>query len=427
MSQLIIRNGEFLTPDGDRKSNGATLIQDGAIKDLNHALDKTDEDAQIIDSAGMLILPGLTDINALLQEPGSSRNGTIFSETKAAAAGGVTTLCCRPDTLPANDSKAVTKLIMEQVEAKAACNVLPLGALTQNLAGEHLANYASLKEAGCIGLSNAFNPLHSLLITKRCFQYARTHNMKVFLNPIEASLHEGKMHEGRISTTIGLQGVPAEAESIAVAQLLSLAKVTKVSLHISQLSSADSVALIRQAKTEGTPVTCDVSIANLVFTDEAVMGFDSLYHCMPPLRSELDRKALIEGIKDHTIDAISSGHCPLEAAEKLKPFGQTKPGMATIELLLPLALNLEKSGDLPFNDFIRAMTVGPQKILGMSYSSLAPAEVADLVIFDPQKNTKVSADRLYTRGHNSPFLNQELPGQVFKTICKGKITFAASE
>ncbi|MDX1451968.1 MAG: dihydroorotase [Oleiphilaceae bacterium] len=420
---LKIRQSLCLNSDGNWQPQEAIYVQKGLIIGLGPDQSGISA-AHEMDANGCYVFPGLIDLSVSLREPGNSDKGTVATETAAAAAGGVTTLCCPPDTQPVNDSHAVGKLIGELAQASGKCRVLPLGAMTKGLAGEQLSEYASLKRAGCIAVSNGYRPIKKLAVAKRCFEYAKTQNLTAFINPIEPSLYRGSMHEGEISTTIGLQGVSSLAETIAVAQYIQLAKATGVRLHFSQLSCADSVTQVRQAKQEGLPITADVALQNLIYTEAAVANFNSVFHTRPPLRTESDRLALLEGVKEGTIDAITSAHRPHEATAKLMPFGETEPGMSMVEHLLPMAWQLHRHNELPFNIFIRAMTAGPSKVLGESKPSLMESATATLVVFDPEKQKSYCEKTIKSRGKNSPLLGKSLPGAVRLTLLDGKTTYS---
>lgn len=417
---IRIINGKRLNAAYQWEDSQSIDIQQGRIVALDAAQQNYEK---LIDAAGCLILPGLIDLNVSLREPGYTSKGTIASETKAAAAGGITTLCCTPETHPINDSRAVTKLIKELAHTANHCEVLPLGALTKGLQGEQLAEYAALKSAQCVALSNAYHPFKNLAIAKRCFDYAKTHAMSVFVNPIEEALHQGVMHEGRVSTTIGLQGISSLAETVAVSQLLQLAEASGVHLHLSQLSAAHSVEQVRQAKASGINVTADVALQNLCYTDEKVEAFTSVYHCLPPFRSEQDRQALLSGLKAGVIDAVTSAHQPHEAAAKLMPFAETEAGMSTIEFVLPVAQLLEAAGELDLPVFIKAMTEGASRVLGRPVPGLSSGEAANLVVYNPATERHISAAMMLSKGKNSPLLGQRILGQVAFTLYQGQIVY----
>lgn len=417
---IRIINGKRLNAEFKWEESQSIDVKDGRITAFDEDNKNPDK---VIDAQGCLILPGLTDLNVYLREPGYTAKGSIETETKAAVSGGVTKLCCSPETGPVNDSRAVTKLIKELALTANHCEVLPLGALTKGLKGEHLAEYAALKSSQCIALSNAYHPIKNLAIAKRCFEYAKTHDLSVFINPIEPSLHQGAMHEGHVSTTIGLQGIPPLAETIAVAQLIQLAAASEVHLHLSQLSAADSVMQLRKAKIDGINVTADVAIQNLLYTDEKVESFASIFHCLPPLREETDRLALLQGVKDGTIDAITSAHQPHEAAAKLMPFAETEPGMSTIEFLLPMAQMLADKKELDLADFVKSMTVGASKVLKQENAVLAIGQAANISLYNQNIERRVTSKSIISRGKNSPLLGKTIKGQTTATLYKGRVVF----
>ncbi len=424
MNDNIIKISQvrYLDGEGNWQQAEAVYIKGETI--LSIGSDQAElEHKEEIKGEGRYLLPGLSDLNVAVREPGNRDKGTIASETAAAAAGGVTRLCCPPDSQPVNDSHAVSKLIGELATDSGRCEILPIGALTKGLEGEQLAEYASLKRAGCVAVSNAYRPIHKLAVAKRCFEYAKTQALPVFINPIEPSLYRGSMHEGEISTTIGLQGVSSLAETVAVAQYLQLAEATGVTLHLSQLSCADSVSSVRNAKAKGLKVSADVALQNLLYTDSAVEDFNSVFHTRPPLRAETDRQALLEGVKDGTIDAITSAHQPHEATAKLMPFGETEPGMSMVEHLLPLALKLEREEALPFHTFIRAMNEGPCQVLHLTPNRIEQGAKANLVLFDPDAVQSCDAEALLSTGKNSPLLGTRIKGAVCATLLAGTFSY----
>ena len=417
---IRIINGKRLNLDFTWVDSQSIDIQDGVIVAFDEESKNTDK---VIDAKACLILPGLTDLNVSLREPGYTAKGCIETETKAAVAGGVTKLCCSPETGPVNDTRAVTKLINELALSANNCEVLPLAALTRGLNGEQLSEYAALKSAQCVALSNAYNPIKTLEITKRCFEYAKTHGLSVFINPIEPSLHKGAMHEGHVSTTIGLQGISPLSETIAVAQLIQLAAATGVHLHLSQLSVADSVEQLRQAKAKGLDVTADVAIQNLLYTDEKVESFASTYHCLPPLRAEFDRRTLLKGVIDGVIDAVTSSHQPHEAAAKQMPFAETEPGMSTIEFLLPMAQILDRNKELDLARFIQSMTRGSAQVLKQKENLLVVGAVANVSVYDQEAEYCVTNTSIVSRGKNSPLLGKVIKGKIKATVYQGRVVY----
>ncbi len=425
--KIQINNGNILQLNSQTPWREITQlnIDNGRIAQIGYPGEKTEPFAadKTIDAAGCYITPGLIDLSVSLREPGPKVKGRVASETKAAAKGGVTALCCTPDSQPVNDSQAVTKLLRELAQQTSACRVYPLGAMTKGLQGEQLSEYAALKEAGCIGLSNGYSAIKDLEITKRCFEYAKTQDMSVFVHPIEPALYKGCMHEGHISTTIGLQGIPRQAESIAVMQLIILAESTGVRLHLSQLSCAESVAHIKDAKAKGLRISADVAIHNLLYTDAQIENFNGMFHCTPPLREESDRLALLKGVNDGVIDAITSAHQPHEEAAKLMPFGETEPGISGVEFLFPSAMRLHQSGELSIERFFSAMSNEPAKVLGLKPIDLAPGNTANIAVFDPAGEWKAEQDAIVSMGKNTPYLGKKLKGRTIATIFEGQLSY----
>ena len=320
---IEILNGHFLNSSGEWQAFERIEVRDGLIANIDEKIPGACNES--IDADGRFLCPSFTDLNVSLCEPGFSAKGTIYTETHAAAAGGITTVCCTPETDPVNDSESVCTFIEQAVQQARNIEVLPLGALTHGLEGDRLAEYAELKTAGCVALSSGMKPFKNLSVAKRSFDYAKTFNMSVFVHPMEPSLYNGSAHSGHISTQTGLKGISRLAESIPVAQLIMLAEASGVHLHLSQLSCADSVSLVKQAKEKGVNVTADVALANLLYTHESVRDYDSLFHCLPPFRAESDRQALLRGLREGVIDAITSAHRPHEASAKTSAFCRNRP------------------------------------------------------------------------------------------------------
>jgi dihydroorotase len=420
--KLKLVDGQYFHPDQTWKSFKSILIEDGKIKGIDLA-GASDENAdKIINCSDQRVIPALIDLNITLKKATANANG-YHSEIEAAVAGGIGTFCCSPKISPINDSPAASKLLASLAKDQAKVEVLALGALTKQLQGDSLSEHAELKDAGCIGLSNANLPINNLAITKRCFDYAHTFGLSIFLHPMEPSLYKGSMHAGSVSTMLGLQGIPHLAESVAVAQLIMLARSSNAHLHLSQISCKESVDLIREAKREGLPVTADVAIANLVYTHEAVQGFKSVFHCIPPLREDADRLSLLNGIKDGSIDAICSAHQPCENSDKQAPFAESAIGLSTAEHLIHYAALLDQRGELPLASFISAMTRGASKALKRISPAIEPGATANLAIFSSTTSNSVSFDSMRSLGKNSPILGESLKGEVTYTLHLGEVVY----
>lgn len=422
-ADLLIRKARVIDPASGRDEVADLLVEDGRISRIGASLDAPGVD--MVDAEGLWLLPGLVDSCIRLSEPARGRAGTIASETRAAAAAGITHLVALPDTDPVADHAAAVRLIRERSVRAAAARVVPLGALTQGLAGAQLSEMSSLADIGCVAFANAGKPVQDTLVLKRAFEYAATFDLPVVVRPQDAALSAGGcVHEGPVSTRLGLPGIPPLAESLDVARALMLAKATGVRLHLQLLTTADSVALVRAARAAGQAVTADVGIHHLWLDDTAVRGFNSLCHVDPPLRSASDRAALLEGVADGTLDAICSQHTPLSAAAKLAPFPSTEPGISGVDTLLGLTLELVEQGQLPLARALDAVTQAPARCLGVRGGSLEYGRLASLCVVDPARRRPV-AERWLSAGRNTPWLNYSLPGQVQLTLCEGRVTWQA--
>jgi dihydroorotase len=418
--KLKLVDGQYLSPDQTWKSFKSIYIEDGKVKSIDQDADIDTE--RTIDCSGLRVIPALIDLNVTLKKATTNSN-TEHSEVNAAVAGGVSTFCCSPDISPINDSPAASKLLASLASAQSKVEILPLGALTQQLQGEALSEYAELRDAGCIGLSNAYLPINDLLTTKRCFDYAHTYGLSVFVHPMERSLYQGSMHSGSVSTMLGLQGISYLAESIAVSQLIMLAKNSGAHLHLAQVSCKESVDLIRKAKNDGLTVTADVAIANLVYTHEAVQGFSSVFHCCPPLRDETDRLSLINAVKDGTIDAICSAHQPCGNSDKQAPFAESAKGLSTIEHLMHYAKMLDNSGELSVEAFVKAMTLGASKALKRHAPLIEIGASANLAIISSGNAKELKAGSMKSFGKNSPIIGHKLLTEVTHTLRSGELVY----
>lgn len=378
---------------------------------------------QSIDAVGLIAAPGLVDLSVALREPGYSRKGTIASETLAAAAGGVTSLCCPPHTKPVLDTPAVTELIIDRAREAGHAKVYPIGALSKGLAGEQLAELVALRDAGCVAFGNGLSNFPSNRVLCRALEYAATFNLTVVFHSQDADLAAGGLaHEGPMASFLGLAGIPETAETVALSRHLLLVEQTGVRAHFSQLSSARAAEMIAAAQNRGLPVTADVALYQLLLTDEALRDFSSLYHVQPPLRTRKDRDGLRQAVKDGVIQAISSHHQPHEPDAKLAPFAATEAGISSVELLLPLALQLVSEGLLDLPTLLARLSCGPASALRLPAGRLAVGAPADLVLFDPQGST-LAGSSWFSRGRNCPFIGEQLPGKVRFTLVDGHISY----
>lgn len=378
-----------------------------------------------IDARGLVAAPGLVDLNVALREPGYSRKGSIISETRAAAAGGVTSLCCPPRTKPVLDTSAVAELILDRAREAGNAKVFPIGALSKGLDGEQLAELVALRDAGCVAFGNGLESFRNARTLCRALEYASTFDLTVIFHSQDHDLAEGGLaHEGPTASFLGLPGIPETAETVALARDLLLVEQSGVRAHFSQLTSARGVALIAQAQARGLPVTADVALYQLMLTDEALIDFSSLYHVQPPLRTLADRDGLREAVKSGVVSAISSHHQPHERDAKLAPFGATEPGISSVELLLPLAMTLVEEGLLDLPTLLARLSAGPAQALRLPAGQLKVGGAADIVLFDPAATT-VAGETWLSKGENCPFIGQSLPSVVRYTLVDGRISYQA--
>ncbi|MBO3278302.1 dihydroorotase [Pseudomonas schmalbachii] len=421
---VSIRGARVIDPASGLDQITDIHIEAGKIAALGNA-PAGFETARVIDATGLVAAPGLVDLNVALREPGYSRKGNIYSETLAATAGGVTSLCCPPQTKPVLDTPAVAELILDRAREAGNTKVFPVGALTRGLAGEQLSELVALRNAGCVAFTNGLAPMGSNRILLRSLEYAATFDLTVVFTSQDPELAEGGLaHDGPTASFRGLAGIPETAETVALTRNLLLVEQSGVRAHFSQLTSARGVELIARAQQRGLPVTADVAMYQLIFTDEALRDFSSLYHVQPPLRSLADREALREAVKSGVIQAISSHHQPHEVDAKNAPFAATEPGISSVELLLPLAMTLVQDGLLDLPTLIARLSHGPASALRLPAGQLAVGQAADIVLFDPQDST-VAGESWLSRGQNCPFLGHCLPGSVRYTLMDGHLTFEA--
>lgn len=421
---MHIKNGHVFDPANQLDGVMDIYIENDAIVALGTAPEGFEAQATI-DASGKKIFPGFIDLHAFLGEPGFTQRGSIANETHAAARSGFTTLCCSPNTKPVVDSAAVAALIQEKAQKAGYCKVLTLGALTANLEGEQLSNMSSLKEAGCIALSQMELPFKDGHVIKQCYNYAAGFNISAWVTPIDQALaHGGCMHEGPASTQMGLAGVPVSAETSALAQHLILCEETGVKLHVSRISSARALDMILDAQAKGLPVTADVAIGNLVFTDEDCRGYNSLMHVSPVYRSETDRQALLAAVNKGQL-AICSNHVPQGHAAKMAPFSASEQGINSLDNFAQVLLKLVNNGDLTLAAAIQAVTQAPAKVIRKKLGDISVAGKADLCIVDMDAEQLVDQTMQKSKGTNNPWVGKTFKGKVTHTINAGNIVFQA--
>lgn len=376
---------------------------------------------QVLNAENLWVAPGLVDLSAALREPGYGSKGSIATETRAALAGGVTSLCCTPNTRPVLDSATVAELVLDHAKQAKTTKVFPIGALSRDLAGEQVAELVGLKKAGCVAFGNGLMEFQSARNLRRALEYAATFDFTVILHSQDQALAEnGLAHEGAAANFLGLSGIPESAETVALARNLLLVEEAGVKAHFTQLTTARGARMIAEAQARGLPVTADVALYQLILTDEALHGFSSLYHVQPPLRSHADREGLREAVRSGVISAIASHHQPHDFDAKQGPFGETEPGISSLDIFLPLALTLVQDGLLDLTTLLARLTTGPASALSLDVGRLAVGSSADLVIFDPNCTT-LAGECWHSKGRNSPFIGHCLPGAVRYTLVDGAV------
>ncbi len=424
---LVIRGGRLIDPANQIDDKRDVYIDDrGFVVGIGSA-PADFKPGRVIDAGGKIVCPGLVDLRARLREPGLEYKATLESELRAAVAAGITTLCCPPDTDPVIETPAMAQMIQSRAWRFGLAFIHPLGALSRGLEGQRLTDMEALDEAGCVGFTNALEPVTDTLVMRRALEYAASFDLTVFLHSEDPWLRgNGCMHEGEVGTRLGLAGIPEAAETVAVARDLALIEHTRVRAHFCGLSTAAAASMIAEAQRRGLPVTADVSAHQLHLTEHDIGAFNTQCHVRPPLRSQRDRDGLRAALASGVIGAICSDHQPHEPDAKLAPFADSAPGISALETLLSLTLRLMDEGVLGLADAVARLTCRPAEILGVDAGRLAVGETADVCIFDPDKRWTVREESLVSRGHNTPFLGWEMRGRVSHTLVGGAVVFEAN-
>jgi dihydroorotase len=431
--KLHIKNGRLVDPANNIDALQDLYIDAGRVAAVGAApagfvAERT------IDATGLVVAPGLVDLSARLREPGYEYRATLESEMQAAMQGGVTSLICPPDTDPVLDEPGLVEMLKHRARGLNQAHVHPLGALTMGLKGKALTEMAELTEAGCIGFSQAEEAVEDTNVLLRALQYAKTFEYTVWLRPQDAHIGRGGIaHAGPLASRLGLSGVPVMSETIALHTIFELVRATGARVHLCRVSSAAGIELVRAAKKEGLPVTCDVGVHHIHMTDADIGFFDSNARVTPPFRSQRDREAIRAGLYDGAVDAICSDHTPVDDDEKLLPFGEASPGATGLELLLSLALKWADDyaagqqgvagAPGPLSRALAKVTCDAARVAGLEAGQLAPGAVADVVLFDPAARWKVDAAALASQGKHTPFVGYELGGQVMATIVAGHVAY----
>lgn len=420
---LLIKGGRVIDPSQNIDDTLDVLVVEGKIKELGKGL-KAPNGAETVDAAGLIVTPGLIDMHVHLREPGLEYKEDIVSGTRAAAAGGFTSVVCMPNTKPVNDNKAITSYIVNKAKAEGLVNVFPVGAITQGSKGESLAEMGELKEAGCVAVSDDGRPVVNSELMRRGLEYAKGMGLMVISHSEELSLvGEGVMSEGFVATELGLKGIPWAAEDVAVARDVYLAEFTNSPVHIAHISTKGSVRIIRNAKARGVKVTCETAPHYFSITDDAVRGYNTNAKMNPPLR-EADHVAAIKaGLADGAIDVIATDHAPHHLDEKDVEFNVALNGIIGLETSVPLSLRLVEEKVIALPALVEKMSCNPAKILGIDRGTLKVGAAADVTVIDPNREWVVEAEKLASKSKNSPFIGMRMKGAAVYTIVGGKVVY----
>jgi len=430
--RIKIAGGRLIDPQNQIDAQQDVYVAAGRIAAIGKAPEGFVAD-QTIDAQGLIVCPGLVDLSARLREPGYEYKATLESELRAAVAGGVTSLACPPDTDPALDEPGLVEMLKHRARQLHLAHVYPVGALTQGLQGEAITEMAQLVEAGCVAFSQADQPIVNTQTLQRALQYARTFNYVVWLRPQDPWLgRHGVAHAGAMAGRMGLSGVPVASETVALHTIFELLRAAgsrtgsrgqTARVHLCRLSSAAGLELVRTAKAEGLPVSCDVGIHHVHLTDVDMGYFNSQYRLNPPLRAQEDRAAIVRALQDGTIDAICSDHTPVDDDAKQQSFAEAEAGATGLEVLLPLTLRWAEQEKLPLAQALSKITTMAARVLGIDAGHLSLGAVADLCVFDPHAAWRVAPTALISQGRNSPFLGYEMVGRVRYTLVEGKLVY----
>ena len=424
--KILITGGQVVDP-GRLNGVADVLIDEGTISavepNLQQKLQKV-KGLTTIDAKGLLVCPGFVDLHVHFREPGFEHKETIATGSAAAVAGGFTSVCCMPNTQPVNDSRSITEFILAQAAAAGKARVFPIGAITKGSKGEELAEIGELFDAGCVAVSDDGVPVMNSLVMRRAMEYASAFHLPIVDHCEDSQLSRGaSMHEGAVSTALGIPGIPKAAEEVMVARNISLAELTGAKLHLPHVSTLGSVRMVREAKARGVPVTAEACPHHFSLTDEAVRSFDANAKMNPPLRTDEDVQAIKEGLRDNTIDIVATDHAPHAIQEKQLEFDAAPFGIIGLETAFPLTLNLVEEGILTLEQAIAKLTREPARVFGLSHGTLVPGVEADVTLIDPAATWVVDPARLHSLSRNTPFAGWTLKGRVVKTLVGGNVVY----
>ena len=423
MSKLLIKNGRVIDPGSGFDGTADVLIEAGRIAAVGPQLGAAQ--AEVIDAAGNIVAPGFIDMHAHLREPGIEHAETIESGSRAAAAGGFTSVCAMPNTRPVNDNPTVTRYIVERARQSAVVNVFPIGAITKNSAGEELAGIGSMQQAGAVAISDDGRPVMNARVMRRAMEFARSFDLPVIDHCEDLNLSAaGDMHEGVVSTRLGLRGIPSSSEDVMVARDILLAQSTGARFHVAHLSTKTSLAMVAYAKERGLPVTCEVTPHHFALADCEMHRYDSNYKMKPPLRAREDVNAMIEGVASGIVDAIATDHAPHPGSEKMQEFEKCPFGILGFETAIGLALEVfVHTGRISLRRMVELFTTGPAGVLKLNRGTLAVGAPGDVTIFDTDTEWTYDVDRSYSKSRNSPFGGHTFRGGPVAAVVAGTVVW----
>jgi dihydroorotase len=428
MSPILIRNGTIIDPSQSLHARRDLLIKDGRIAAVEEEIKVAD--VEVFDAQGLIVAPGFIDLHTHLREPGFEYKETIETGARAALAGGFTSVCCMPNTKPVNDNSSVTSFIIEQSRSAGLANVFPIGAITQGSKGEWLAEIGEMKKAGIVAISDDGRPVCDAGLMRRAMEYSRDFGLPVVDHCEDCTISPGwAMHEGEYSALLGLKGLSGAAEDLHVARDIRLAEMTGARVHIAHISTARSVEIVREAKRHGLAVTCEVTPHHFTLTDAEVYrrNYDTNTKMAPPLRPQADLEAIIEGLRDGTIDAIATDHAPHHANEKMLEFDHAPNGIVGLETAVSLTLDrLVDRGVITLTRMVELLSSNPARIFNLDRGTLKVGREADVAIFDPQLQIRIDASKFQSKSRNTPFDGWVLKGAPVVTIVSGRIAFSVT-
>jgi dihydroorotase len=421
--QLVLQGGRVVDPSQDLDARRDLLVEDGVVRAVEESL-QVPEGAEVFDASSLVVSPGLIDMHVHLREPGFEYKETVLTGTRSAAAGGFTAVACMANTSPVNDNSSVTRHILAEAERSGFARVYPIGAISKGMKGEELAELGEMVRAGAVAFSDDGLPVKNAELMRRALLYARHFDVPVIQHAEDLDLTgPGVMHEGEWSTRLGLPGIPGASEDVVVARDLILAEDSGGRYHVAHLSTGRALRLVRRARQDGLKVTCEVTPHHLLLTDQAVADYNYSANTKmkPPLRSEADRQALLEGLADGSIDVIATDHAPHHPDEKAVQFSCSPFGILGLETALPLALDrLVHAGVISLSRMVDLLSCGPARVLGIPGGTLAPGSVADITVFDPEKETVIDVSKSESKSRNTPFDGWRLKGAAVATFLAGR-------